>query len=285
MDQDKYKKRLIWLASYPKSGNTWFRILLANVLSEKRSKVNINSIIQGSSFTSSRSLIDRVIGFDSSILTNDEMEDLKPRVFNYLSLQSTILIYFKTHEAYTHNKEGKALFPPESTFKTVYIIRNPLDMVASIGNHYNISYDKAIDYMNDDNLIFLNDSDKYYQQTAQKILSWRKNVESWTNTKDLDVHIIKYEDLHSQPVITFAKALDYLNIEYTQEIIEEAIEKSDFRRLKKQELDYGFKEKPSNCIKFFRKGMVDGYREELTSSQIERVLYENGPVMKKFGYC
>jgi len=283
MDQDKSKKHLIWLASYPKSGNTWFRILLANIISENQSIVNINKI-SDSRFASSRTLIDSVIGFDSSILTNDEMEDLKPRVFNYLSLQSTSPIYFKTHEAYTYNREGKALFPLESTFKAVYIIRNPLDMVASIGNHYSISYDRAIDFMNHDNLIILNNSDRYFQHTAQKILSWRKNVESWTNTKDLDVHIIKYEDLHCQTLSTVTKALDYLNIEYTRTIIEEAIDNSDFRRLKKQEMDYGFNEKPGNCITFFRKGKVNGYKDELTSSQIEKVLSENESVMKVFGY-
>ncbi|HJX72016.1 MAG TPA: hypothetical protein VJ346_08695, partial [Bacteroidales bacterium] len=71
------QKKIVWLASYPKSGNTWFRIFLTNLLNHTNEPVDINNLYP-STIASSRSLFDEATGLESSDLTLDEIELLRP---------------------------------------------------------------------------------------------------------------------------------------------------------------------------------------------------------------
>ncbi|NJK96875.1 MAG: sulfotransferase domain-containing protein, partial [Bacteroidales bacterium] len=120
-------KKIIWLASYPKSGNTWFRAFLANLLHPGDKPADINEL-EGGPIASSRALFDEATGLSSSDLTPAEIENLRPFVYRYIARNSTEIIFHKIHDAYTLTSEGVALVPAEATRCAIYFVRNPLDV-------------------------------------------------------------------------------------------------------------------------------------------------------------
>jgi aryl sulfotransferase len=69
--------RTIWLASYPKSGNTWMRALLGNVLAQDGAPSGIDALL--GAHASDRTRFDFVMLLDTGLLTHDEVDDLRPR--------------------------------------------------------------------------------------------------------------------------------------------------------------------------------------------------------------
>ena len=140
-------KNLVWLASYPRSGNTWFRILLSMLLTEKRNKTDLNQL-ETRLIANSRIMFDELAGINSSELTSKEINNLKPAVFQLLSDETPEHIYLKTHEKYFLSDSGIPVFPTKNTYGCVYIIRNPLDVAVSNAYYFNRSVDLIIQLMN-----------------------------------------------------------------------------------------------------------------------------------------
>jgi len=95
---------IFWLASYPKSGNTWFRIFLSNFLSGEKMPLNINSIGHGQ-YPNNRQNFDALNGFSSTDLSLDEINRIRPIGLEWLSHNTDNTLFFKTHAAYTHNPD------------------------------------------------------------------------------------------------------------------------------------------------------------------------------------
>ena len=134
------KKNIVWLASYPKSGNTWFRIFLSNLFSDSPQAANINNLNE-TTISSNRIIIDSYLGIHSSELTAEEIDKLRPQVFKRFSAEKEETAYIKTHEAWTLNSKGIPIFPEEITKGVLYIIRNPLDIAISYSFHNNETID------------------------------------------------------------------------------------------------------------------------------------------------
>ena len=141
------KKNIVWLASYPKSGNTWFRIFLSNLFSDSHPPVNINDLTE-TTISSNRSIIDSYLGIHSSELTAEEIDKLRPQVFKRFSDEKEGTAYVKTHEAWTLNSRGNPIFPEEITEGVIYLIRNPLDIAISYSYHNSESIDETISLLN-----------------------------------------------------------------------------------------------------------------------------------------
>ena len=116
-------KNIIWLASYPKPGNTWFRIFLSNLFTEKNEEENINSLYS-TPIASCRSMFDELLSIESSDLTNDEIDLIRPEFYRNISLEApdSEQSYHKIHDTFTKNKNNEWIFPPEITFGAVYSI-------------------------------------------------------------------------------------------------------------------------------------------------------------------
>ncbi|MEA3477953.1 MAG: sulfotransferase domain-containing protein, partial [Bacteroidota bacterium] len=235
-------KNIVWLASFPKSGNTWFRIFLSNLFSDSPHPVNINEMTE-TIISSNRSIIDSYLGFHSSELTAEEIDDLRPEVFRRFSDEKEGLAFIKTHEAWTLNSRGNPIFPEEITKGVVYIVRNPLDIAISYSFHNNQSIDKTISILNNDISKLCEEKDKLNTQTQQILTSWSNHVSSWTKDSKLPVHIIRYEDMLDDPLISFKSAVEFLNLEYGESEIINAINNSSFETLNEMETSNGFKER------------------------------------------
>lgn len=271
------KKGLYWLASYPKSGNTWFRIFLANLLYPSETPLNLNKINTGV-IASSRESIDQCLGFDSADLTHDELDLLRSDIYREWARNPTSASYHKIHDAFS------PIIPEEGCLGVLYFVRNPLDVAISFANHSACSIDHAIQKMADPTFAFCRGNEGQFKQVRQYLFSWSMHVQSWLNAKHLNLMILRYEDMKLDTLATFTKAVQFLNLNVTSEAIQQAIQRSDISTLQRWEEENDFSEKPAKVARFFRKGVVDDWQGTLSEAQIQQIIEQHGDVMQQFGY-
>lgn len=267
---------LYWLSSYPKSGNTWFRIFLANVL-YGTSDINCVDGLIHDEISTSRTWLDKACGFDTALLSDDEVDALKPAIYTAYAANSGIS-YHKTHKAYTYLEQGQALLPREGCLGAVYFIRNPLDVVVSLAHHLMCPIDKAIDIMGNRHFAL------HAFPLRQWLLSWSLHVQSWLDAQHLSCLFLRYEDMVLAPEQTFSKALQFLNLDIEPARIRKAIDDSMFDKLQRLEQERGFYEKPPKLERFFRKGIIGDWKNQLNASQIQRIIRDHGELMQAFDY-
>jgi hypothetical protein len=276
------KKGIFWLASYPKSGNTWFRIFLENLLSGQAEPVTINRIGLVR-ISCSRSVFDERVGIESSDLTMDEIDRIRPLLYEHIAENDAGPVFMKIHDAWTRNGDGIPIVTAKATAGVLYIIRNPMDVAVSFAGHFGCPYDKALSRMADYGERLAGDDGCITHQFRQLLMSWSGHVRSWMSS-GLPVHVIRYEDMKQSPFETFEKAVRFIGLDCSTDDIRKALEFSSFETLKDQEEASGFRERPITSPSFFRKGETGSGLKELTPSQIERILHQHGKVMRQFGY-
>ena len=273
---------IYWLASYPKSGNTWFRVFLHNLEIDDSAPVDINDLSMGT-IASARYWLDRVLGFDTAELSPAEIEQLRPSIYKW-ALKEDQVGYHKIHDAYTYTKDGEPIVSKEGTLGALYIIRNPLDVASSLANQYSISLNEAILKMGSNEYILDSSKQKHHNQVQQQLFTWSNHVLSWVDAPHLNCFTIRYEDMTSAPLKTFSQAAYFLGFSSSSEKIAKAIKFSNFKILAKQEKERGFKEASVKTNRFFRKGKAGGWRKELTEVQIKQIIKDHYAVMRRFGY-
>ena len=280
----KQIKNIIWLASYPKSGNTWFRVFLTNLLSDMESPANINDLAE-TSISSSRKIFDEYTGLSSSDLTFEEIDRLRPEVYRMQSAESNELLYKKVHDKFQMADKNQPMFPEEISKGVIYFIRNPLDVLVSFAYHSAKPVNKMASVLNDSKYAFCDNNNKLSNQLRQVIGSWPDHVRSWTDQKTIPVHIIRYEDMLNSTFENFKKAVQFIGLEKTDTEISDAIKKSDFTVLSNQEKENGFKEKMIKSKSFFRKGKIGDWQNHLDDNMVEEIIKNNMEIMIKYGYC
>jgi len=275
---------IFWLASYPKSGNTWFRIVLANVLQPSQQALNINQI-NITRNASNRELFVEALGFNSYLLSEDELLQLRPRVYQWYSQKKPEAQYFKIHDAYIYINDQTPLVPYDGSLGALYFIRNPLDIAISFAHHCNISIDESIEFMCYRDAKIFGNTEFIGLHLQQYLLSWSQHVESWTAIDNpVRVMCIRYEDMHLSPLRTFKKALHFLNLDISEQAILTAINHARFEKLQHQESQQGFREKSFVQKQFFRKGMIGDWEKMLSLFQIRKMIMHHQEVMFQHGY-
>jgi len=275
-------KNIVWLVSYPKSGNTWIRILLSNYLSDEDKAVDINSI-QTSGIASSRAILEKYIPFLSSDLTFSEIDNLRPEVYKKLSEESDGIKFIKTHDAFTKNKNQQDIFPISATRAIVHIVRNPLDVAVSFAHHSNIPVQKSIERLNNHSAKLANSFSRLNNQLRQKLLSWSEHYYSW-KAVDTPYILVRYEDLIADTEAAFRKIIVFLYNDVDEVKLKQAVKYSSFELLKEQEENTSFKEKPIFAESFFRKGIAGSWKEEMTLEQSNTIISEHKKAMIELGY-
>jgi len=275
-------KNLVWLTSYPRSGNTWFRVFLSGLLADNHHKTDINHLATGL-IANSRIMFDEFTGINSSDLTSAEIDNLKPAVYQLLSGETHEYIYLKTHDKYLINNSGNPVFPASNTYGCVYIIRNPLDVAVSNAFYFKKSFDEVIEFMNKGNLILNFRPGVFYPLLDEKPGNWSQHVTSWMNS-GFKIHVIRYEDMLNHSFDTFRKAVEFLGLEASDQKVLDSISDSSIQKLKKLEETGGFREKLQGGGIFFRNGKSGSWKTNLTENQITKIISEHGEVMKRFDY-
>jgi hypothetical protein len=274
---------IVWLASYPKSGNTWLRTVLANFQANAETATDINNL--GNGISSDRRAADDALGVECSDLTAEELDLYRPAVYRSIAKRSDKPLFIKIHDAYTLNSRAEPLVPADVTAAAVYLVRNPLDVAVSFARHSNKTLDETIDRMSRETMSLADHPDRLNFQLPQRLLSWSQHVMSWLDQRAIRLRIMRYEDMHARPFEEFTETFRFLGIEGGDVTrVRRAVMFSAFDALRQQEMERGFKEKPGSAISFFRSGRVGEWRDILTKDQVERVIQDHGTVMRRLGY-
>ena len=289
--------RRIWLASYPKSGNTWLRMLIANLAAKDDQPVGINDQAARSSIASARGPFDDLLLIDSGLLTYDEADCLRPRVYEELARGADdderdpreappAVRFVKVHDAYTLTPLGEPLLAgARGADGAIVIVRDPRDVAPSLASHRNTSIDDAIAFMNDRDAEFSANTTRQNLQFRQKLKDWSGHIASWLDQTDIPVHLVRYEDLQIDTAVVLRRALEFAGQAATDDELLRAVRFADFARLRQQEEESGFKEAPPQLgARFFRRGEAGGWRDELTPDQAARIVAAHGAVMRRLGY-
>jgi hypothetical protein len=272
--------RNLLLASYPKSGNTWLRIFLANFCSDGPDPVDINAL--DDMRPSSLVVFEEAIGVEPTAFSDEEIDLFRPEVYRYLARTGKTKSFLKVHDSFRMNSAGEPVIPADAVEGAVYIVRNPLDVAISLAHHEGESVDYVIDTI----------MARYYSprrrflfgQIRQHFFPWGQHVLSWVDQTAIPVHVVRYEDMLARPDEVFAGIIGFCGIPPDTTRISCAIEKSSFERVRQQEINRGFREKSPDARAFFRQGKAGTWRDVLSQSQVERVVSSHGAVMERFGY-
>jgi len=289
--------RTIWLASYPKSGNTWFRMLVANLSATDGKPVDINNLPTRGGIASARAPFDYLTLIDSGLLSHDEIDGLRPRVYEELASgaqddeydqleEKPPVRFVKVHDAYTLTPGAEPLLGGRrGAERAIVIVRDPRDVACSLANHNRIGIDDAITLMNNRDAVYCAKPDRQDSQLRQKMPGWSGHVASWLDQTDIPVHLIRYEDLRANTPAAFRAALDFAEHAATNEEIMRAVTFADFSELQRQERDRGFSETPRRPGgSFFRRGEAGAWRDELMPEQVGRIEAAHAAMMHRLGY-
>jgi len=264
---------IYWLASYPKSGNTWLRLFLRSYAAGGAA-VDINDTAPDGWSVNARAQFDELIGVAASDLTDAEILAWWPSALKTWAQARADPAYLKTHTM------GGAFEP---TLAAVYLVRDPRDVVLSLARHSGRSIDAAIDAMRTRDNLVDGSCDRLMARLPQRWGSWSQNVESWLAPMPFPVNVVSYEALRADPVAVFSGLLPTLGFQVDPAVVEAAVAATALQTLRAQEAAAGFVE-AAGPHRFFGEGRVASWREALTLAQRARIESDHGPVMARLGY-
>ena len=270
----------IFLASYPKSGNTWLRSIIGNFYNfDKEFSLNNIKSIPLLSIKKHFSEFDNKVYINNKELHFDWISQNIIKCQNLLNNKTNHLNIFKTHSARHKNFTNETV---NAGF--IYIVRDPRDIIVSLKNFSGKEIDKTIDEF------LFSKSLMISTNGAQELLStWELNVQSWLNYKSVPRLMIKYEDLKLNPKEIILNIKEFLNnthrlkINLSDQDIDKIIENTKFNNLKKLEDKNGFDEATKHS-KFFRSGTSNQWKDVLTNTQVKLIEKNLKSLMRYFNY-
>ncbi|HTO41116.1 MAG TPA: sulfotransferase domain-containing protein [Rhizomicrobium sp.] len=275
-------KGILWLASYPKSGNTWTRTFLHNLLKILEGEEDAQDINEMNEFTTweiSARAYETHLGKPPKDCDREEIAKVRPKVQEEIAERTDGLALIKTHHALVMDR-GVPTINFAVSSGAVYILRNPLDVAISFSHHMSSTIDHAIDEMAMVGLETAVTDKSVYEIYG----SWSQHVESWTHKPHRTIYVMRYEDMIANPFRAFGGLARHLLLRPTAEQLGKAIERASFKNLQQQEAKGGFREKPEKAEKFFREGKTGEWREKLNRRQIRRIVQAHHEQMRRFGY-
>ena len=278
---------IIWLASYPKSGNTWVRSIVSSLLYSNDGNFNFELIKKVSQFPEKKYFKDLINDFGDF---NEIKENWIPAQES-MNLDNEIKLLKTHHGKYTVGKDS--FTNDQNTLATIYIVRDPRTLISSISNHYTLAIDKASDFLMTPQIIG-NSKGWEVKETGMQCLlgKWNDHYRSWTRNKN-DLLLIKYENLIQNPKNELGKIIDflkkYVNVETNDNKNKKILETTSFSSLKEMEQKGLFKEnvlnkKDDSKVNFFHLGPANNWKDNLNvnvKNKIEKNFYDE---MKELEY-
>ena len=264
---------IIWLASYPKSGNTWLRSLLSAYYYSKNGNFNFELLKNIDVYPQQKY-------FDVKI-------DKPGEINSYWDIsQEKIISKKKIKILKTHNSllelNGKNFTKPQYTLGIIYIVRDPRNVITSLKNHYDLDYEQSLDFMLNEKKYIYDIREKNDYADFHFLSSWSNHYKSWINNNLFKKMVIKYEDLEKNTYKTLKNLITYINGLYqVNEKIDEikinnCIKTTSFEILKHKEKKEGFSEnvyseKTKKKIDFFHLGSKNKWREVVPKEFHEKI--------------
>ena len=275
---------IIWLASYPKSGNTWLRMFLKSYFLKPNEKFSLEGSILDS--FKARGFPDQEI-LDHLKVDYNKFEEIAK---NWEAMQDYINLNKRTNFIKTHSamcKVGPYQFTSRRNTKGgIYMVRDPRDVVISLSHHMGLDHEQTFHHMSSSyNFEYPLSGDIRYKKSLMG--SWSDHYKSWKDYKSCKILIIKYEDMVLDKINTFTRVINYLSeidgIEFKNDKLAKALKQTQFTELQKLEKTEGFLEKGKGEF-FFRKGKVGTWKDEISSNLTDKIekLFKNE--MEELGY-
>ena len=273
-------RRIYWLASYPKSGSTWIRMLLNAYATGFPPDINsafqfCRSDLHPPTFqlTCSRAV--------DTLTVREQMIYYPAVLLNLLHAANQKNLYLKTHHAKVR-VDDTLIIPTEFSQAAVYVIRDPRDIVFSCMAHFkHEDIGQSIEMLADQGRFGLLEN----IGLAHAFLDWSTHVKSWTtNNKDVPVLVVRYEDLLEEPENVLISIIKHFDMpELGPERIQFAVDATKFDKLQKQEKKHGFKERVGNDL-FFRRGEAGQWKEGLGMKELKLIENKHRQMMEFFKY-
>jgi hypothetical protein len=279
-------RNLVLIASYPKSGNTWVRLVLEKLL-HGREAFSINDLSHGFQGYPRRLMFDSIAPVSAADLLPQEVDEFLPlvyRQFNNEMLQRSLM---KVHDCARRSvRSGEWIFPPECVQTVLYLVRHPFDIAVSYARFSDITVQAAVDVMSAAQEVWPAQTDRLSMALQPHIGSWSGNVRSWTEGSPYNVVSVRYEDLHANPQAVFPRLVAAAGFAFAGADVAAVIEETSFDRLQAEEREHGFRERPSGANAFFRAGRLQAWRDdgELNDALRDKLVQDHGEMMRKFGY-
>jgi len=278
---------IIWLASYPKSGNTFLRSILGTYFFSKDGNFSFDQVYKIGQFPS-------LFHFNQM---NIDINNIEQTMGSYIKVQSNLNLknkskkFFKTHSAFFDNQSNNSIFSNlENSLCSIYIVRDPRNVVTSYAHHYSITVDEAF-YQISDKELFLKKTNLHPDVF---ISSWSLNYLSWKKA-NIPLLLIKYEDLIKNTkeklieVFNFFQTLGMSKSLYDEKKLDNVIKSTQFNNVKKLEKEIGFDEsvmdkKTNKKIPFFNLGPSNDWRNKLDPNLANKIEKAFSKEMEELGY-
>ena len=276
---------IIWLASYPKSGNTFLRSLLASYFYSEDGDFEFEQLKKIEQFPVNENF--EKIGINIS----DKFEVAK----NYIKAQEEInktkkISFWKTHSSFCKLYNKYNFSDLKNSLGVIYIVRDPRNVVSSFARHNSKSINETVELLTND-LATGNEKN----EVEVYLGSWNFNYNSWKVFKNSNRYLlIRYEDLVSDTENVYIKILRFINdlsklkspININK--IRKVVKSTTFSRMKKLEEEQGFEESKVNdlgkTIKFFNLGPQNNWKNLLSSQIIKKIENKFNKEMSELGY-
>ena len=287
---------IIWLASYPKSGNTWVRAILNQILFLNPNEKN--NVLSGLHKNLDKyPKIKHFYGLNSSFKKQEDFQDQKKIIQNWTISQERInqdkkVRLFKTHNmlcSLSINKEKYSFTNLKNTLGVIYIVRDPRNVITSLKNHFFFkTYAEAFEMMRDEKR-WIGLTNK---EVPQALCSWDQHYESWSFFPKNYI-LVRYEDLLSNPIKQIERLVVYLKkllkINFSENKIYQIVKNTDFSYLKNLEKQGLFEEKAVNSKTnevrdFFYLGPKNNYSKLLDAKTKNMIEQQFDRTMKRLGY-
>ena len=275
---------IVWLASYPKSGNTWVRLFLKAYFSDQKT-FNINKTAKDGLH------IEKFPNIEQFINMNIDYNNFNEIVKNWILIQDKMNLKKKINFYKTHNAlctiNNHPFTNKDNSLGIIYIVRDPRDVALSYSHHLGETVDNTIDKMVDStNGEYVHFKDKSFRSSI--IGSWSDHFNSWTKSKLINCHLVKYENLIKNQYLEFSKIIDFLDnlgaLKKDKKKIEFSINQTQFKKLQNLERIQGFEEKSSHTINFFRSGKIGEGKNKLNKNQKNILEKKFNTEMKELNY-
>ncbi len=271
-----------WLASYPKSGNTWLRLSLGS-LARGGTPPDFAAVELFAPVAGDRAAVDDMADADTADLTPAEAEAVLPGFFRLEAAWLGGQQLRKVHDAWTLTPAGEPLFPPDVTAGAIYVVRDPRDVAVSLAHHLSTGIDQAIAFMADDGAALARGGHYGSPQLRQRLLTWGGHVRSWLGAPARPL-LLRYEDMLADPAAALARAARHLGWEPRPGAVARAVAATRFDTLRAAEERHGFRERAWPDVRFFRRGVAGGWRDTLTAPQAAAIEAAHRDVMAELGY-
>ena len=277
---------IIWIASYPKSGNTYLRSFISSYYFSKKGKFDFDLLLNILQFPS--------IKFTKKNLYSD-LEASQNWIYNQNQFFSGEDIKFiKTHNSLCEFK-GNKFTTSNQTIGAIYVVRDPRNLITSMTHHYSLNYEEAYKKLMDENGNLLEKSVDNDHSNFTFLSSWSKHYKSWKYCKDFEVLFIKYEDIEKDKYNTFKKIILFVNnisrkkIKINEKKLINSLNSTNFNNLRNKEENEGFEEsvyskETGQKKRFFNLGFNNRWEKILPKNILNKLNHNLQNELNELGY-